>query len=373
MFDHHSHKARRKNTGVRHALCLTLFLAGSFLALPALSSDRPGAAQRSPQDTAARLNRLENELQTLSRAVFRGETPPPGTALPGSGYGDTAAQAAMQVRLQQLEGEIRDLTGQIEQQSFEIRRFTEDMQRAMATMESRLITLEGGSVQPQYGGLGTSGTGPVGSGSLLGQTSIHSPVSSGQRQIQTHPPYNNEEYVYDGDSAEAPRLTGFEAGMPAQPQPLPGQQLGSLRQDSATGALSVPPLSEDAGPSAYYERAFSLLRDKNFPAAQDGFEDFLNRFPEHNLASNAKYWLGETYYVRNDFERAARIFAETYQQYPKGSKGPDSLLKLGMALAGMGKKDDACLSFSQLMREYEGVASPVLDRGRSEMDNIGCN
>ena len=60
------------------------------------------------------------------------------------------------------------------------------------------------------------------------------------------------------------------------------------------------------------------------------------------LAGNAQYWLGETYYVRKDYENAATAFALGYQKYPKSAKAADDLLKLGMSLGNLGKKPDAC-------------------------------
>jgi TolA-binding protein len=90
------------------------------------------------------------------------------------------------------------------------------------------------------------------------------------------------------------------------------------------------------------------------------------------LSANAKYWLGESWYVRNNFERAARIFAESYQQAPKGPKGPDNLLKLALSLNGMGKKEEACLTLGQLKKEYGASTSPILARAAQEGGRIGC-
>ncbi|MBC7325381.1 MAG: tol-pal system protein YbgF, partial [Moorella sp. (in: Bacteria)] len=161
--------------------------------------------------------------------------------------------------------------------------------------------------------------------------------------------------------------------------------LGVLRQsesgDQAQTDIRQPPsqtVYPDASaeiandPVGLYERSFSFLRDRNYDQAETGFADFLNRFPGHDLAPNAKYWLGETYYVRNNFERAARIFAEAYQQYPQGPKGPDNLLKLAMSLAGLGKTEDACVTFGQLQKEYPSGAIPVLMRAEKEMEKLGC-
>src|SRR5690606_17840231 len=100
-------------------------------------------------------------------------------------------------------------------------------------------------------------------------------------------------------------------------------------------------------------------------------EDFLKAFPAHNLASNAKYWLGETHYVSGDYDAAMRVFAESYRDHPEGPKAPDSLLKLGMTLSAQKQKDSACLTFSQIKAKYPS-AEAVLSRAAQEQKKLGC-
>ncbi len=76
--------------------------------------------------------------------------------------------------------------------------------------------------------------------------------------------------------------------------------------------------------------------------------------------------------MRNDYEHAARIFAEAYQKYPKGAKGPDNLLKLALSLAGLGKKDDACLTLKQLKKQYSSGSVPVLALADKEARKLDC-
>lgn len=289
------------------------------------------------QDADARLNRLENEIQTLSRAVFRDELPPPEKMQDMSGAGGTnqAGQASLDLRLSQLEMEMATLTGKFEQQNFELRQLQERLEKTLADFDLRLTDAE-----TRSRGLPTA-------------TAQPRPVMQGfDTRLQATP------------SQEIP--VAMPDAPPADAAPVSGQ-LGSLTQ-SPDGEFSA------AGNTAadVYEQAFALLRDKNYDAAEKLFTDFLARYPGHDLAANAKYWLGETFYVRGNFERAARVFAEAYQLYPKGPKGPDNLLKLSLSLNGMGKKDDACLALTQLKQEYPAGAAPVLARADREWTNMGC-
>ena len=80
--------------------------------------------------------------------------------------------------------------------------------------------------------------------------------------------------------------------------------------------------------------------------------NFIQAHPDHELSGNAQYWLGETYYVRKNYEDAVVAYLEGYQKYPKNQKAPDNLLKLGMSLANLGKKQEACATFTQLRQKF---------------------
>ena len=112
-FPTYTHKAGRIS-----GLCCLVLLFGLFV------QTLPAQAQ-STRELTNRIKRLENELQTLNKAVYRGETPPPPAA---SFSGGVANPAAGEIRIQQLETELRDLTGQIEEQNFKIQTLETQMQ-----------------------------------------------------------------------------------------------------------------------------------------------------------------------------------------------------------------------------------------------------
>lgn len=270
-------------------------------------------------DVNGRLSRIENEIQTLSRAMFRGETPPAGAfaATPA----EMAAQAETQNRLSALEQDLRMLTGKVEEMTYELNRL-KNLQQVQAQQPVP---------QQQY-------------------NNVQAPVAPGYPSVgmaSTSVTQANPNFSMDDPNAAAP----YDA-------PTAGQ-LGVISSQTDT-------------PTAAYESAFVRLRAQDYAGAQSGFDAFIKAHPDHALVPNALYWLGETYYVRNDFVQATRIFAESYQKYPKGSKAPDSLLKLGMSLAAQGKTADACVALGQLKKEYPAGAAPVLTRGDQEMQKLNC-
>lgn len=122
-----------------------------------------------------------------------------------------------------------------------------------------------------------------------------------------------------------------------------------------------------------YEKAFKNIKDVHYDKAEEGFTEFLEKYPNHPLAPNSQYWLGETFYVRADYKQAAKSFAKGYQKFPKSAKAQDSLLKLSLSLAALGKKKDACLTLEQLKKEGETNPNhPIQRRVVKEMKKINC-
>ena len=90
------------------------------------------------------------------------------------------------------------------------------------------------------------------------------------------------------------------------------------------------------------------------------------------MAGNAKYWLGETFYVRQDYQQAAITFAEAYQEYPNSGKAPDNRLKLGMSRAALDSQNDACGTFAELLKRYPQAAATILQRAKQERQRLSC-
>jgi tol-pal system protein YbgF len=165
-----------------------------------------------------------------------------------------------------------------------------------------------------------------------------------------------------------------------QTQVTPGagnDPIGAIIGQPGSGAQTPPPslpqaTGGDASAKQLYETAYGLLLAQDYGAAEAAFEEFLKRFPNDQLAGNAQYWLGETFYVRGNFKSAAGAFLKGYQTYARSSKAPDSLLKLAMSLDRLGQRDAACQSFSELNTRYPNAPGAVRSRADNERRRLGC-
>lgn len=314
-------------------------LFAAFMALILLVGSYEAQAQ---SDVENRIRRLENEIQTLGRAVFRGDVkqPPSSFTVDGAGSDNQAMVANLNVRLNQLEAQLRDLTGQIEQQNFKIRQMEERLQQV-----SVLAQQSQAQNQQQF-------------------------VPQQQPQsFQPNAPYinNNSNNYMPPQGVTTPPAQNQNQNYIAQQMGQP-HQLGSIRQN-AEGEAVV----NTQNPTYLYDTAFALLQQGEYDASAKALTQFLGSYADHPLAPNAQYWLGETYYVRNNFEGAAKSFATGYQKYPKSAKAPDNLLKLALSLSNLNKNEEACVTLTQLKSEYPKASSSILRKADEEKERLSCS
>ncbi len=174
---------------------------------------------------------------------------------------------------------------------------------------------------------------------------------------------------------------------PAATGDLPDKRMAALSRDNLSGSdmrlvgegeisrtndgqISLrAPLND---PKALYQRAYDDLRQGNYDMAEKDFSSLIEKFPKHDLAGNAQYWLGETYYVRAQYKRAAEAFLGGFTKYANGTKAPDSLLKLGMSLHALGEAEAGCDAFAELGIKFPDAPEAIVKRAEIERRRVGC-
>ena len=269
----------------------------------------------------------------------QGATPAaPQSVGPPSPATATPATARLEVRMTQLEQDLRTVTGRLEEVSYQLRRLDDRLNKVAADMEYRLSQAKAGSES------GAGATESAREGSAAGA------VAAGGGAVASTPRPPSEVPPPDTEPSKG-RGAAPGAGAPATPP-----------------TASVPPKT----PREQYARAFSLLEKRNYEEAGAGFSEFLKSSPGDPLADNARYWLGETYYARGEYARSAEIFLDGYEKNKTGPKAPDTLLKLGLSLAALDKKKEACASFRELNRAFPNAPGAVKERAAEESKRLGC-
>ena len=90
----------------------------------------------------------------------------------------------------------------------------------------------------------------------------------------------------------------------------------------------------------------------DFESAREGFQKLLKRYPDSENADNAQFWIGETYYREQWYEKAILEYQKVIEKYPEGNKVQASLLKQGFAFKNLGDKANAGLILKELVKKY---------------------
>ena len=125
-------------------------------------------------------------------------------------------------------------------------------------------------------------------------------------------------------------------------------------------------------PSEIYKYAYDMLVRENYTEAESSFKAFIGEHPDDPLASNAYYWLGETYYVQKNYQLAAVSFAKGFQRFPRGNKALDQLFKLALTFLSLGKNEDACATFSKLEAEFPDAPKIISNRAKVHIQRAKC-
>jgi tol-pal system protein YbgF len=308
-----------------------LLIAALGIALLATAHGAFAQQDSDMQSLLDRITRLERDMSAVRNQAYRGGDDNGPPAAGPSAAGD-------EMRFEQLGDQMRELTGRLEEVRHDVSSLQTRMDKLANDVDIRLQALEHPGAAP----------------------AMNNPPEEQQEPPQAMtsplPPRN-----LNGGPPPS-RQGGFNGAPP--PPPPPSQN-----------AMAAPPdagLLPNGTPQQQYDYAFGLLRDANYQAAEHALKDFVARYPNNRLSSNAQYWLGETFFVRGRYQAAAAAFAEGYQKYPKGPKAADDLLKLGSSLSMLNRKADACRSFAQLDHDFPIAAANLKAKEADEKRKAGC-
>lgn len=158
---------------------------------------------------------------------------------------------------------------------------------------------------------------------------------------------------------------------PLQPAPQPGDVAQPPHQTAQAPAVAAPSLGGGDARSIYDASYQSFVRN-DLANAETGFRNFVESHPDDPLTTNAYYWLGRTYFDRQQYEPAAKAFLDGYKRDKRGAIAPDSLLHLGLSLARLGEKDAACSTLSAVPRQYPQAPGELRQSAADGMKKAGC-
>jgi tol-pal system protein YbgF len=241
------------------------------------------------------------------------------------GQGQAQTTVELLNRINELQVEVQSLRGLVEQQAFEIENLKKAQRDRYVDLDSRLARLEGGAGAPPPGALVEPPPAPAEPGQLAAE-----PLQASAPQAPLDAP----------EPAVAPPA-GAAPGDPAAPLPAGG-----------------------ASEKQAYDEAFAALRDGRYAESARRFQSFLAEHPQGELADNALYWLGESYYVTQNYRIALDTFNDLLARFPESAKAPDALLKVGYCHYELKEWPQAEQVLNEVVRLYPEQTVGKLAQGR---------
>ena len=169
-------------------------------------------------------------------------------------------------------------------------------------------------------------------------------------------------------AAGVPASTPVAAPAAAAPAPAPASPPAPAPLVPPSVAASAEPV--DTPPRVYgdagliaggesersdYNTAFNALKAGLYTDAARMFRGFLQTYPGGTYAPNAFYWLGESYYVTQNYALAEEQFRELLARFPTHDKAAGALLKIGLSQQGLKQLDDAEKTLAEVIARYPGT------------------
>jgi len=107
-------------------------------------------------------------------------------------------------------------------------------------------------------------------------------------------------------------------------------------------------------PEEQLQFALDQMMKKNYDKSKIFLEEFIQNFPENQLSGSAHFWLGKIYLFESNYRKAAIVFGEGVQNFPQSIKVAEMYYELSKSLKEMNKFSEACKTLSILNQNYKG-------------------
>jgi len=127
---------------------------------------------------------------------------------------------------------------------------------------------------------------------------------------------------------------------------------GPAKEPSPVASAAAPSPTRAAEAQRAYDSALGLVNSHAYDKGAGALGVFLLEWPDDANASNAMYWQAECYFAMGEYAHASELFEATAERFPKSSRVPDCLLKLGLCQGKLGDEVKAKTYFQRLGTEY---------------------
>ena len=300
-------------------------------------------------------------------------------------YGQQSDEQDPEVRVQQLEAQLRKLTGQNEELQFRNRQ-----------LEEQLRQLQAGAPPPAPAGRPNVAAAPVQPAPVARQQptqpQVQPQVYDPQLQIAAPapiaqdpaPPQRGGRRNDAFDPNANPNAPGVPRALGGGQQPMPatapaampnargaGEPLpiGAASAGPSGGLTTLPP---GATPKDEFDLGIGYMQRRDYALAEETMRNFAQKYPTDPQLADSQYWLGESFFQRQKYRDAAEAFLGVTTKFDTSAKAPDALLRLGQSLAALKEKEAACAAFGEVLRKYPRASGGVKSAVDREQKRVKC-
>lgn len=152
----------------------------------------------------------------------------------------------------------------------------------------------------------------------------------------------------------------------ANPAPAPGQNGNSAAppDGSSPPPNPNPPRAALPNPDGLYKSALSDYSSGRYDLAVQEFQEYLQDYGDTDLASNAQFYVGDSYYIQKKYEEAIDEFNKCIERYPNGNKLAVAQLRKAYALIALGKTQAGERELRSLIKRFPNSHEADLARQR---------
>jgi len=181
-------------------------------------------------------------------------------------------------------------------------------------------------------------------------------------------------------TSQAPLMSGSAAprSSPAAPSGTAAPASPGAAPPGPVAAVPQRPPAASLQPQDIYQAAYIDFSKGSYSLAIAGFREFLRRYPDHELAGGAQYWIGEAYLslargfsdsAQNDkatesLEQAVQEFKKVQANYPRADKVPTALYKEALALIDLKQPAQAQARLQYLVDNFPRAEETAMARER---------
>jgi tol-pal system protein YbgF len=149
-------------------------------------------------------------------------------------------------------------------------------------------------------------------------------------------------------ASSAPVLNGAEAA----PPPHGGEAAAPLRPTPVPVVSQPSRALVSAGVADNYRKGLMQYGRGRYEDARKIFQQVFDADPTGDLADNALYWIGETYFAVGNYAEATKFYRRVTAEFSEANKAPDALFKTALAFEKSGDLGMARNTLDEVIRRY---------------------